>query len=93
MILYRRITCFTALFDCSLKRSSRVRIVLSRNFSYESWKMSTKTLPKWRKPEGDSELRIYNSLTKEKVCNMGCYFSNRVTDLPNDFLELVVVQL
>lgn len=35
-------------------------------------KMSGKSLPKWIKPEGDGELKLYNSLTREKVnC---CYF-------------------
>ena len=34
--------------------------------------MSGKSLPKWIKPEGDGELKLYNSLTREKVnC---CYF-------------------
>ena len=30
-------------------------------------KMSGKSLPKWIKPEGDGELKLYNSLTREKV--------------------------
>lgn len=29
-------------------------------------KMSGKSLPKWIKPEGDGELKLYNSLTREK---------------------------
>ena len=35
-------------------------------------KMSGKSLPKWIKPEGDGELKLYNSLTREKVSC--CYF-------------------
>lgn len=30
-------------------------------------KMSGKSMPKWIQPEGNGELKLYNSLTREKV--------------------------
>lgn len=38
-----------------------------RSFSREDTNMSGKSLPKWIQPEGTGELKLYNSLTREKV--------------------------
>ena len=41
--------------------------IIHRSFSREDTNMSGKSLPKWIQPEGTGELKLYNSLTREKV--------------------------
>ena len=41
--------------------------IIRRSFSREDTNMSGKSLPKWIQPEGTGELKLYNSLTREKV--------------------------
>lgn len=43
--------------------------IVRRSFSWEDpdVNMSGKSLPKWIEPEGTGELKLYNSLTREKV--------------------------
>ena len=41
--------------------------LVQRRFSKEAEEMSGRSLPKWIAPEGCGELKLYNSLTREKV--------------------------
>ena len=41
--------------------------IVRRRFSKEGENMSGRSLPKWIAPEGSGELKLYNSLTREKV--------------------------
>jgi len=40
--------------------------LVGRRFSKEAEEMSGRSLPKWIAPEGCGELKLYNSLTREK---------------------------
>ena len=66
MLRARRL--FVAFTKFQEQRSTLVYIV-RRSFSSGNFgdNMSGKSLPKWIKPEGDGELKLYNSLTREKV--------------------------
>lgn len=67
MLRARRL--FVALTKFHEQKSTLVCIV-RRSFSagdFGDINMSGKSLPKWVKPEGDGELKLYNSLTREKV--------------------------
>ena len=52
--------------NSSVLVSSSLQIV-RRSFYAEDTNMSGKSLPKWIPPEGTGELKLYNSLTREKV--------------------------
>ena len=41
--------------------------LVRRRFFKEAEEMSGRSLPKWIAPEGCGELKLYNSLTREKV--------------------------
>ena len=41
--------------------------LVRKRFSKEAEEMSGRSLPKWIAPEGCGELKLYNSLTREKV--------------------------
>ena len=64
----RLFTAFTKFHEQSCALVSSVCIV-RRSFASGDLddNMSGKSLPKWLKPEGDGELKLYNSLTREKV--------------------------
>ena len=64
----RLFTAFTKFHEQSCALVSSVCIV-RRSFASGELddNMSGKSLPKWIKPEGDGELKLYNSLTREKV--------------------------
>lgn len=52
------------------KQKSTLVYIVRRSFAsgdLNDINMSGKSLPKWIKPEGDGELKLYNSLTREKV--------------------------
>lgn len=52
------------------KQKSTLVYIVRRSFAsgdFNDINMSGKSLPKWIKPEGDGELKLYNSLTREKV--------------------------
>lgn len=81
MLRARRL--FVALTKFHEQKSTLVCIV-RRSFSagdFGDINMSGKSLPKWVKPEGDGELKLYNSLTREKVrisllfCSVIFFFS------------------
>ena len=74
----RLLIVFTKLHEQSCALASSSVCVVRRSLCSSSGglslddNMSGKSLPKWIKPEGDGELKLYNSLTREKVnC---CYF-------------------
>ena len=48
--------------------------LVGRRFSKEAEEMSGRSLPKWIAPEGCGELKLYNSLTREKVWFHNCIF-------------------
>ena len=48
--------------------------LVGRRFSKEAEEMSGRSLPKWIAPEGCGELKLYNSLTREKVWFRNCIF-------------------
>ena len=85
MILFRRFAAVSELFISSVKSSSCSRVTTfalsKRNFVSDPENMANKTLPKWRKPEGNSELRIYNSLTREKVSISSRYRNFRIYNM------------
>lgn len=60
-----------ALTKCCDQKSSSLFssswYVIRRSVSREDTNMSGKSLPKWIQPEGTGELKLYNSLTREKV--------------------------
>ena len=60
-----------ALTKCRDQKSSSLFssswYIIRRSFSREDTNMSGKSLPKWIQPEGTGELKLYNSLTREKV--------------------------
>lgn len=60
-----------ALTKCRDQKSSSLFssswYIIRRSVSREDTNMSGKSLPKWIQPEGTGELKLYNSLTREKV--------------------------
>ena len=48
--------------------------LVGRRSSKEAEEMSGRSLPKWIAPEGCGELKLYNSLTREKVWFHNCFF-------------------
>lgn len=82
----RLFIAFTKFHEQSSALISSVCIV-QRSFSSGDLdgKMSGKSLPKWIKPEGDGELKLYNSLTREKV---NCWYFR-----PVSYIFLVIICL
>lgn len=82
----RLFIAFTKFHEQSSALVSSVCIV-RRSFSSGDLddKMSGKSLPKWIKPEGDGELKLYNSLTREKV---NCWYFR-----PVNYIFLVIICL
>ena len=72
----RLLISFATFHEQSCALLSASVCIVRRGFCFSSGgfddKMSGKSLPKWIKPEGDGELKLYNSLTREKV--ICCYF-------------------
>lgn len=67
MRILRNTRYFGNSLNCVLRSRVRFSIVKFSSNTNNSYDMSSKNLPSWRKPEGQGELRIFNSLTREKV--------------------------
>jgi len=67
----RLLIAFTKSHEQSCALVSSSACIVRRSLCFSSGgvddKMSGKSLPTWIKPEGDGELKLYNSLTREKV--------------------------
>ena len=93
----RLLIAFTQFHErsCALVSSSVCTSIVRRSLCSSSGgfglddKMSGKSLPKWIKPEGDGELKLYNSLTREKVI---CYYFRPADYFPFQVVSICLMQ-
>jgi hypothetical protein len=83
VVRFMRILSQVRFFGNSLSFVLRSRVLVSVvNFSSNinnNYEMSSKNLPSWRQPEGHGELKIFNSLTREKVGQFPQTFSDAIS--------------